>query len=368
MTPSAASVSERGPQALLSRRLYEFPPGIGVRIVAASSAALSYFDAEYGRLANDGCPDLRLDVYVGKYGRIVESLPSGASDWVVHRRRHKLTRWTIGFSGLEEERTRVAFEGQGLMVLPYLQNFYLEPLLRIKFLQAGHALVHGSSLIKGANSVLFPGGSRVGKTSLTLQQALKGKAIQGDNCVIVTPKGQTFAFPRRLRIYSDLRRTYPDAYHRLRLRERIRLRLANLLKDLSFGYANPATRLGIQTFVPDCTIRPIARLHSIFVLTSHGRSELVGPIPLGLDELVEKVQAHSFAEGRWLAEALAPYLGRHPESRLLRAAEIEREILHRAFAEVPAFELLVPCVADPGAIVSRIASITGLDEGPPEQA
>jgi hypothetical protein len=315
-------------------------------------------------------PQARLEVYVGNYRQAVASLASQASHWLVYERRHKLAKWRVALSGLDEERTRLAFEGKGAMLLPYLQNFYVEPLLRIKVLQAGYALVHGSAVMKGAKSVLFPGGSRVGKTMLTLRQATQGKAIQGDNCVILSPKGDTFAFPRRLRIYSDLRRADPIAYGRLPRRERIRLTIAGSIRSLSFGYANPASRLDIGLLAPNCTICARARLDSIFVLTPHEGPDLVGPICLGLEQVVDRVQTHSFSEGRWLTEAISPCLTADLESWLLRKMDIERQILATAFEGVPAFELLVPRVTDPGPLLSRLALISGIDaesSGEPER-
>ncbi len=368
MTPSDRFVSE--PRSLDIQRLYRFPPDIGVGIFARREDVLSYFDAEYGRCAHDRLPQARLEVYVGNYRQAVTSLASQVSRWLVYERRHKLAKWRMALSGLDEETTRLAFEGRGVMLLPYLQNFYVEPLLRIKSLQAGYALVHGSSVMKGTKSVLFPAESRVGKTMLTLRQVIRGKAIQGDNCVIVSPKGDTFAFPRRLRIYSDLRRADPIAYGRLPRREKIRLTIAGSIRSLSFGYANPASRLGLEVFVPNCTICPHAQLDSIFVLTPHEGPDLVGPIRLGLEQLVESVQAHSFSEGRWLMEAVSPCLTAELESWLLRKMDVERQILAAAFEGVPAFELLVPRVTDPGPLLSRMARISGINaewSGEPER-
>ena len=150
----------------MSELCYEFPPGIVLRIASRHSHVLAYFDAEYGPFRTAGTADVQLDVRVGKQSNMAHS--TGA---IVHRRRHKLTDWIITFTDLESERTCIEFDGRGVMTLPYLQSFYIEPLLRFKLLLRDHALVHGASVCKGSKSRVFVGNSRVGKTSLTLSHA-----------------------------------------------------------------------------------------------------------------------------------------------------------------------------------------------------
>ena len=339
----------------MSERYYEFPPGVVLRILSPRSHVLAYFDAEYGPLRTAGTADVQLSVRVGKQGKITHS-----TDAIVYRRRHKLTSWTITLSDLESERTSVEFDGHGVMTLPYLQSFYIEPLLRLKLLLRDHALLHGASVCNGSKSRLFVGGSRVGKTSLTLSQAERGNAVQGDNYVILSPDGRSIAFPRRLRVYPDLRTSLPTIHRRLPFTTRTRLKSYVILNWLSRGYANPATRLPLAQLVPDCKVMPEATVKSVFVLRRHTGSGLVGPTPISLDQTVTEIQSHASMEAAWLTEALAPDVSDHPEASLNSAPAAEASILNRALSEVSTYEILVPRVDNVGELardMSRIAAL-----------
>ena len=299
--------------------------------------------------------DVQLDVHVGNQGTMAHS--AGA---IVHRRRHKLTSWTVTFTGLESDRTGIDFDGRGVMTLPYLQSFYIEPLLRLKLLLRDHALVHGASICKGSKSQVFVGGSRVGKTSLTLSQAEGGNAVQGDNFVILSPDGTSIAFPRRLRVYPDLRRSLPSIHRRLPLATRSRLKSLAILNWLSRGYANPATRLPLAQLVPDCKVMPEAVVESVFVLRPHTGKDLVGPTSVSLDQTVTEIQTHASKEAVWLTEALAPYVSDHTESSLNFARVAEASILNRALSNVSTSEILVPRVDNVGELARDMSRIAGL--------
>ncbi len=361
MKPSARSVKVSAPSSAPAERLYEFPPGVVVRLVTARKDVLSHFDAEYGRLAIQQASKPQLELHTGDYARLLASLPAKMYRSEL-RGRHKTIRWRIAVCGLDNETTRLVFDGMGAMAISFLQTFYLEPLLRFKILQAGCALVHGCTLVSGTKSVLFPGGTAVGKTTLMLSQAMRGGKVQGDNYVIVTPKGETYAFPRRLRIYSDLRRTNTEAYRGLPLGERMRLRANALIKVFSLGYANFPRRLSIEQLVPEYKIDLNAvRLGSLFVLTADEGRELTGPNPLTLDEIIQRIQVINGSEGDRLAKVVGPYLSAHSTSRFHSMEETERTVLSQAFEGLPAFEILVPRVSNPASLVSQLRGISRID-------
>jgi hypothetical protein len=274
--------------------------------------------------------------------------------------RHKILRWRVAVAGVDEATTRVAFEGSGQMVISFLQTFYVEPLLRLKFARRGHALVHAACVAKDGRSVLFPAGSAVGKSTLTLQHAAAGYPVQGDNYVIVTPDGRTLAFPRRMRIYSDLRSTAPKVFRMLPAVERRRLRVAAMIKRLSVGYSNQPRRLTVQQMLPGSAACPEARLSSVFLLQPYTGEGLEGPSPRSLDDAIERIRAINGMEAKYLETALsatgATPLPSYTEETFVR----EREVLRQALKDVPIYELLVPRVKDPAPVVAEIRRLAGM--------
>jgi len=339
------------------QRTYCFPSGATLLLRTNQREVLEHLDAEYGTLATDtsGTPDI--EVYAGDSA--IASSPNASDFNEAYEGRHKTVTWRVAVSRLDEDTTSVLFEGRGQLVISFLQTFYIEPLLRLKFLKRGHALVHAACLARRDSSVLFPAGSGVGKSTLMLRHAASGRQVQGDNYVIVTGEGRTLAFPRRMRIYSDLAAVSPDVFVRLPPEERWRLRIAGLVRRLSLGYANLPRRLAIEEIVGPGQLCPDARLEAVYFLKRHDGERLTGPQPVPREEAVARIQTINRGEGDRLEAALQ----RHSEAAAVfdEAGRLERGILESVLSNVPIFELLVPQVRNPAAVVAEISRVCGLD-------
>src|SRR5437867_13229607 len=284
------------------QRMYRFPSGVTLRLQTDQREVLGHLDAEYGSVSTEALGEADIDVYAGQ-----SAISSSAQDSEfneAYEGRHKTVHSRVAVSSLQAETIRVLFEGRGQLVISFLQTFYIEPLLRLKFLKRGNALLHAACLAHGERSILFPAGSGVGKSTLMLRHAASGKLVQGDNYVILTGEGHTLAFPRRLRIYSDLAAVSPDIFGRLPSAERWRLRIAGLIRRLSLGYANLPRRLAIDEIVGPGRLCPEARLAAVYFLKRHTADALAGPTRVSLDEAVARIQAINQNEADRLNEAL----------------------------------------------------------------
>jgi len=340
-----------------NQRTYVFPSGVTLRLHSDQRGVISHINAEYGSVLAEASGDADIDVYAG---RSAISSSHHANEFErAFEGRHKTVNWRVAVSGLEAETTRVLFEGRGQLVISFLQTFYIEPLLRLKFLKRGHALVHAACLANGDSSILFPAGSGVGKSTLMLRHAASGKQVQGDNYVILTGAGRTLPFPRRLRIYSDLAAVSPDIFGRLPSAERWRLRVAGLIRRFSLGYANLPRRLTIDEIVGPGRLCPEANLSAVYFLRRHGGSGLAGPTPVPLDEAVARIQAINREE----ATRLEPALAGRPEAKAVfdEAGCLERSLLENVLGHLPLFEILVPRVRNPSAVVAEISRVCGLE-------
>jgi hypothetical protein len=326
-----------------------------VRLESDREDFLGHFDAEYCSALTEHSGATDVDIHA--------TGPDGDAQLIeAYEGRHKTVSWRVAITGLEEATTRVTFAGSGALVISFLQTFYVEPLIRLKMTGRDHALVHAATLVRGDKSVIFPAGSAVGKSTMMLQHAAAGYQVQGDNYVILTPQGLTMAFPRRLRVYSDLPRINPDVYRLLPLRERFRLRLAGLIRRLSFGYANMPRRLTVDQLVGGGRLCPEARLEAVYLLSPHSGPEVAGPISRTVDEVIERIQAINEAEGIRLREVLTASPGRDSAAYLAHVQQQERDILTRALNGVAAYELLVPRVRNPAQVVAQMRRISGLTE------
>jgi hypothetical protein len=345
-------------KAALLIETYRFPSGVAMRIHSDRPDLLAHFRGEYGEgIADAQPPDV--EVYAGKAA--VASSPDPGLLERGFAGRHKVLRWRVGVSGVDKETTMVAFEGGGQMVISFLQTFYVEPLLRLKFAHRDHALVHAACIVKDGCSVLFPAGSAVGKSTLALQHAAAGQPVQGDNYVILSPDGRTLAFPRRMRIYSDLSATAPEVFRRLPVAEQRRLRIAGIVKRLSAGYSNQPRRLTVQQMLAGSKACPEARLRAVYLLKPYGGEGLSEPKRQSPDEAIERMQAISDMEAKYLNTALGASGAAPPAVYTEQVLTRERKVLSQALADVPIFELLVPRVKDPAPVVAGIRRLAGMD-------
>lgn len=342
------------------RRHYEFAPGVVVRLVAPRGRVLTHFDQEYSAAATGAIESPQIEVFGGDFNRVVSEAQAHYPDVLLRRSRHKTIVWKTALWGMEDDTTRVAFTGHGPLVTSFLQTFYVEPLLRPKLLEAGLALVHGCALVgRDGSSVLFVGTSGVGKTTMALQHLLEGERIQGDNYVILGRNGQTRAFRRRLRLYSDLPQTYPEVFRSLSKREQLRMRLQGALRKASFGYVNLPNRLAIGEIFSEGQVCPTAKLRAVFHLSLHDSPDLV-QTSLPRDQMIERIVSISISEATWLRELTDPYLKSRPESRMNGLEEMEEAILHRELDGVETGEILVPRGLDIPDLARQIRSLCGV--------
>jgi hypothetical protein len=328
-----------------------------MRITSSQRELLNHFRAEYGEESGQRSEPPDIDVYAGKAA--VESSPEPRLLARGFAGRHKVLRWRVGFADVDKETTTVAFDGSGQMVISFLQTFYVEPLLRLKFAARDHALVHAACIVEDGRSILFPAGSAVGKSTLTLQHAGAGKAVQGDNYVILTPDGRTLPFPRRMRIYSDLQFTAPEVFRQLPRAEQRRLKIAGVIKRLSAGYSNQPRRLTVQQMLPGSPACPEARLCSVFLLKPYVGDGLSQPSPKPVDEAIARIQEIAGWEATHLHKALEA-TGAASAGFIEQALAREREVLARGLLDVPVFEVLVPRVKDPAPVAAGIRRLASM--------
>jgi hypothetical protein len=96
-----------------------------------------------------------------------------------------------------------------------------------------------------------------------------GAPVFGDDQVLIDPEGACLAFPRRMRLYSDLRVRVPLAYERLPRQIIAELAARRLLRILSHGAIAPSLAVPIsilgQKIRPDpAPIRRVAILERAF--------------------------------------------------------------------------------------------------------
>ena len=145
--------------------------------------------------------------------------------------RHKIARWKIDITGLEDAETVLRVEGNlfSFLVFPYES---IHQLIVFKLGRAGAAFLHSLGVVKDGGALLIIGRSGVGKSTLGGKFVRDGFRLLGDDTVFVNAEGQVLGFPLPI----GLRRLSMEEYGvRLGLSDRLLFLLTRIIKWATLG-------------------------------------------------------------------------------------------------------------------------------------
>jgi hypothetical protein len=120
-----------------------------------------------------------------------------------------------------------------------VQGYFVEPLLAVAAARRGCVLLPAAAVEVDGRALLLLGRSGTGKSTLTARAAATGTRILGDDHVLLDAAGRCWPFPRRMRLYPDLKSTGPRAYEGLGRGHRLALAGRRHLRTLTLGYVAP---------------------------------------------------------------------------------------------------------------------------------
>jgi hypothetical protein len=293
---------------------------------------------------------------------VVATFAPGGSDgrnWVAGG--HKTMKWTTALSAPDAGILEASIMVSGwprAYGLSMVQGYFLEPLVSVAAARCGSVLLPAASFCVGGTAIVLLGLSGSGKTSLSMQALALGYPVFGDDQVFVLPDGSCHPFPRRARLYPDLRRRVPRAYGRLPAGARARLEARRAVRLITGGFLAPSLAVS-PAVLGQAAQPPPAAIGRVVILertssTTDLRCEVAtigDAIDFGIRALKEQ-RAHLWAGGRdeW-REGLADV--ERKEARLLGSAFACAQVTH----------IVVPTTSDRGG-VARLGEMLGLE--PPE--
>lgn len=324
--------------------LYSPAPQLVVAIAGADDAR-AHFAAEYGaaRTGSGADPDVRADV------AFAWTLPPGAP-----RDGHKTVRWSVEVDPPDTHPLRVRITVAGRprrFALSMVQGFVVEPLVSIAAARKGLVLLPAAGLIEGEGACVVLGRSRSGKSSVVARAVAEGGSALGDDQVLVGSDGQVWSWPRRLRVYSDLRLTAPSAVAALPDRQRRALDLMRWVKTGTRGRVAPSLPLRWTDVGASAASGPV-RIARVVVVERRGEDDaiavrsLASPAVTALAHTILREQRSRFA-------AVA---GPEWVQAVDDVSADEEQTLEAALAGVRAEHWTVPATWDAARAVSALTS------------
>jgi hypothetical protein len=331
---------------------FAFGRGIALSL-EGKPGVMRHFEAEYGPAAVPAAGDSADVVVVFEDGREL-----GDGDLTL-RGGYKTARWQVALSSPGEHplRARIALAGRPLSFgLSLVQGYFVEALLAVAAARKGQVLLPSAAIEQNGGALLLMGPSRSGKSSLSARALAGGRTVLGDDQVLVDARARCWPFPRRLRVYSDLRETAPMAYARLPAAIRAGLAGRKAVRRLTRGYIAPPVRVSFSQLGQRAAPASLPIVRVVLVERSRTAESLMDAA-LEIDsaiahavDLLERQRAHleSARDDAW-AESLR------------RTRADEASILQETFAKAPLQHLLVPEQWGAAHAVTTLARELGMD-------
>jgi hypothetical protein len=322
-------------------RCYVFGPAVRLAVDGPARARV-HFEREYGPGVTAGSPQVEADVSLGRgpAGRYATG-------------RHKTARWRVALGSPEEHPLRVAIGisgGPPSFALSLVQGYYVEPLVAVALARAGFVALPSAAVLGGGGALVIMGRSGSGKSSLSVRALAGGGRILGDDQVIVADDGGCWPYPRRLRLYPDVRDTAPEAWRRLRASTRRTLRVRRAVRRATRGFVAPSLAVPASELstpapverVPASRLVVVERAADVQVLTEHERD--AGWAAREAAEVIA-AQRTRFAAGA----------GERWQAALRQVAAQEAEILRAWLDPLPVAQLRIPHAWDAPTAVTALA-------------
>jgi hypothetical protein len=328
---------------------YAFGPAVRLR-VRGSRRAVAHFAREFAQLPTEGStPNVEVDVRMGWPRGASAGLASGG---------HKSARWRVELSRPDAHPLRATIllsGGPPSFALSLVQGYFVEPLVAVALAREGHVALPSAGLELDGGALLLMGPSGSGKSSVAVRGLALGRTVLGDDHVLVDGEGACRPYPRRLRIYPDIRDTAPEAWQRLRGSTRRILTARRALRGLTRGFVAPSLAIPMTEIgpAPPPGPLPLRRLLVVERSAAAGELELRRRDPAWAVERAEEILAAQ--RGRLAALAGADWNG-----ALAAVAEREIDILRSALGEVSVEHLRLPAGWEAARAIDALAAQAGL--------
>jgi hypothetical protein len=312
---------------------YAFADSVRLRI-QGPRRLLHHFDAEYGEARTAAVPEPDIDVRIGVGGR-VDRLPDGAE----LTGRHKTARWRVALGPPDTRPLRAVIGlagGPPSFTLSLVQGYVVEALVAVALAGAQRTALPAAAFADDGGATVVLGRSGAGKTTLTARALAAGRTVLSDDQVIIDASGRAWRYPRRLRLYPDIRQTAPQAWSRLTAGTRSTLRRRALLRRLTRGYVAPSLAVPASDIGATVASGPLPLQRLVVVERCEDEEIIREPQPaawvIGQAETV-------LAEQR---ERLARAVGGAWADTLDAVLQTERRTVTAALGNVPATRVAVP--------------------------
>jgi hypothetical protein len=339
----------------MGRASFLFPGRVRV-VISGSRSTVAHFVREYAPCRVEASDEPDVEIAVVTRPAYVRRDTGGPA----HADGHKSVGWTVSFGPADDVPLRATITLYGWpssIARSLVQGYLVEPLISVAAVRRGLVLVPAAALETDAGLTVLLGRSRVGKSTLAARAMASGRRVLADDQVFVAPDGSCWGLPRRPRFYPDIAQTAPAAYRRLSRRTRGLLAARRSLALATRGYVRPSLAIDSGELGGSWIGEALRFGAVILIERSPGVVEIerspadaaaaVEWATLLLDE--QRARLHRAGDDEWRAS-------------LVRVADLEREILGRAFGEAWVELVRIPGTWSAADAIPAVAARLGIEK------
>lgn len=324
--------------------------------VEGDSKVEKYFKEEYNFFKQEDV-EREPDILVKGVTSIID-----APEYEISRMREGRKKLHIPLSEINEKLV-IRFE-RGLM--PAYIMYMLEPIIYLKQLYKGKALIHACSLALEDFSIVFPSWGGTGKTSIVLYFIEKGFNYMSDDWTFIGYEGKAYAYPRRIRIYHYNLDIFPwlktmlknkKLIYRMKILDFLRRRSPSRFLRIAFNRLTPYYSVKPKEIFPETNISLTKDIRYIFLLKKSikNRTEIS---EIDIKELMISIKNCILYERNYFFQFYHRYAFFNGEIELIEKS-IDKliEVLRMAFTNKELYRIDVPIKINVREIYDMIAKI-----------
>jgi hypothetical protein len=312
------------------------------RINGTDKRYLKYFGEEYSFFRTDEEINSEMDIFIGDFN------PSNENCYIIDRKyyvkegylfcrdRYKTVRWKLCIR--LEDGLKVYFKGSTFGE-SMLKDYVIEPLMGYKISQKGLSLLHASGIAINSHGFVFSACQGVGKTSTAVNLMRDDAKFLGDDTVILSDDARVFSFPSPIHVFNYNMKSSPLLRSKMRLTEKLEVKIKYLLYLLSLKYVSFPLRLRAENLFELGKEYP---LRALFHLTKTTKNTINVKEDVDKRRLAKRLVMNTMYESRHFSDYLSAYSYVYPDSGVASYPKILEDNIFNSLKKIRCYEIETP--------------------------
>ena len=318
------------------------------RISAKNAKKLDYLNREFSSYKTTENVELDLDLFIGtpditRHGAPIVTLEnrkySVTDDTITVNTIHKLSRFTVTINGISNPKTTIYLHNDDILSQRLFVLRFFFPIMRLKLVQKGYALVKASSISLKQDAFVFAGSSGSGKTSIVLHSLEHGFKFMSDTFSIVSKQGVVYPICNLIHIFERNLHSCPFIVHNLSIKDKLELSGKRLISLISMKKVNISQMCNPQDLFHNSLCKKPLKLRTFVLLAIGDYTEILLEKIVDTIGFVDRLVFLDMLEAHWFNQLGYAFSHVNPQNAFQQCWIMQRKILMEALQNCDCLEI-----------------------------